>query len=259
MILALLAPLLGPCLLALSPCAEEPRPAPDRVKAAVTELKEAFSKSDAGPRIRAIEAGADVADAEVVGHIAKGLDDRDLSVQKAAIEALRFNTHKKALDALQARARQKASKEDLTVYATLIRAVGQHGSLSSIEILTENPWSTPDAAVLEAKILGLARIRTNEAVKAVTDLMEIAGPNKIEPFMPSFRLALWSLTGTDQRGSRDLWLQWYREHKAKLKVAPEPSAEPPELARRWQRYWAKPGTEEAAEPGKRRERGDKDK
>jgi len=255
MILALLAPL----LLTLSPPAEEPRPAPERVKAAVTELKDAFAKPEAGPRIRAIEGGADLADADVVAHIAKGLDDRDVAVQKAAIEALRFNTHKKSLDALQARARQKAAKDDLTVYATLIRAVGQHGSPSSIDLLTENPWSTPDALVLEAKILGLARIRTNEAVKVVVDLMEIAGPHKIEPFMPSFRLALWSLTGTDQRGARELWLQWYRENKGKLKVAPEPATEPPELARRWQRYWAKPGTEAADGPGKRRERGDKDK
>jgi hypothetical protein len=244
---------------ALSARAEEPHAAPDRVKAAVTQLKDAFGKSDAGPRIRAIEGGADVADAEVVGQIARGLDDRDVTVQKAAIEALRFNPHKKSLDALQARARQKAAKEDLTIYAALIRAVGQHGSPSSIDILTENPWSTPDAAVLEAKILGLARIRTNEAVKAVTDLMEIAGPNKIEPFMPAFRLALWSLTGADQRGSRDLWLRWYRENKSKMKVAPEPGSEPPELARRWQRYWAKPGTEEPRESGKRRERGDKER
>jgi hypothetical protein len=249
------APLLALALLLPAPSrAEEPHPAPERVKAAVTELKDAFAKNDAGPRIRAIEGGADVADAEVVGLVARGLDDRDVTVQKAAIEALRFNPHKKALEALQARARQKAAKEDLTVYAALIRAVGQHGSPSSIEILTENPWSTPDAAVLEAKILGLGRIRTNEAVKAVIDLMEIAGPQKIEPFMPSFRLALWSLTGTDQRGARELWLRWYRDNKSKLKVAAEPATEPPELARRWQRYWAKPGAEEAAETGKRRER-----
>lgn len=231
------------------------RAAPDaaRVKAAVVELKEAFAKTDAGPRIRAIAGAADLADAEVVRYLGRGLDDKDVAVQKAAIEALRFNTHAKAFDELLARAKVRSAKEDLPLYATLIRAIGQHGDPRAIEILSENPWSAPDAQVIQARILGLGNVRTKEALKALTDLMEVAGQNKIQPFMKDFRLALWSLSGSDQGESRDLWLRWYRENKSSLKIAPEPAAEPRELARRWSQYWAPPATE--GEPRKDRPRG----
>jgi hypothetical protein len=246
-------------LLALLPLIQDPpKPAPPdpaRVKTAVAELKEAFAKPEPGARKRAVDASATLADGEVVALIGKGLGDKDPGVQKAAIEALRFNPHKKALEELHARAKVKAAKDDLPTYATLVRAIGQHGSPTSIDILTDNPWSTPDAQVLRAKLLGLSRIRTKEAVKATTDLMEIAGVNKVEPFMKDFRLALWALTGADQGESRDLWLKWYRDNKDKLKVAEAPPAEPKELATQWQAYWARP--EEPTEGSKPKGDGEK--
>lgn len=249
-------------LLAFVPLLQDPpkpvEPDAAKVKAAVTALKEAFARPEAGPRLRAIEASAELADAEVVELIGRGLDDKDVSVQKGAIEALRFNEHKKSLEELHKRAKLKAAKEDLPTYASLIRAIGQHGSPTSIEILSDNPWSTPDMQVLQAKIQGLGHIRTKEALKALCDLMEVAGINKIEPFMKDFRLSLWALTGADQGTSRDLWLKWYRDNKDKLKIAPEPAAEPKELAARWRRTWAKPSEEEDGDaPRKRKQGGDK--
>lgn len=247
-------------LFALIPLIEDPpkpvEPDAAKVKAAVTELKEAFAKSEAGPRMRAIESAATLADGEVVTLIGRGLSDKDLSVQKSAIEALRFNTHKKALEELHARANLKAAKEDLPTYAILIRAIGQHGSPSSMDILNDSLWSTPDMAVMQARILGLGQIRTKEAVKALTDLMESAGINKIEPFMKDLRLSLWSLTGVDQGVSRDLWLKWYRDNKDKLNVAEKPGAEPKELAGRWRRYWAKEGEAEEREGPARKRKGE---
>lgn len=246
-------------LLTLVPLFQDPPkptvPDPEKVKAALTQLGEAFAKPDAGPRLRAIEAAAELADAEVVHQIARGLDDKDVNVQKAAIEALRFNEHKKSLDELHTRARQKAAKELPVTYAALLRAIGQHGDASSLELLSDNPWSVLDAGVLEARILGLSRIRTKESVKALTDLMEMAGNQKIQPFMQDFRVALWALTGADQGGSRELWLKWYRDNKAKLEVAKLPVQEPHELAQRWQRYWARPGQADLPERGKRKKGG----
>ena len=238
-------------LLAFVPLIQDPpkpvEPDPAKVKAAVTALKEALAKPDAGPKVRAIESAAALHDNEVVVLIGRGLGDKDVGVQKAAIEALRFSTNTKAVVELNARAKVKAAKEDLAVYAMLIVAIGQHGSPTSIEVLMENPWSTPDMAVLQAKILSLSRIRTHDAVKALNNLMEIAGVNKIDPFMKDFRLALWALTGADQGESQDLWQKWYRDNKEKLKVGPVPPTEPKELAAKWKRYWAKPGAEEAGD------------
>jgi hypothetical protein len=250
-------------LFSLVPLIEDPEkpvaPDPARVKAAVAELKAAFAATAAGPRLRAIESAAALADAEVVEWIGHGLSDKDPSVQQAAIEALRFNEHKKAVDELITRAKQKAAKEDLPVYATLIRAIGQHGSPVAIDVLNDNPWSTPDAQVLQAKILSLGRIHTKEAVKALCDLMEVAGINKIEPFMKDFRLSLWALTGADQGESRELWLKWYRDNKDKLTIAAAPPAEPKELAKRWRRYWAKADTEEDSKDPPKKRKGDGDK
>ncbi len=252
----ILALLLAAMPLSIDPPRMEDPPKPpvvdeDRTKAALAELKAAFEKHDAGPRLRAIQNAADVDDAEVVRFIGKGLTDKDVSVQSAAIEALRFNPNAKAFEELHARAKAKAAKEDLTVYASLLRALGQHGNPHAIDVLTENPWSAPDAQVIQARIYGLGMIRTKEGLKALTDLMEIAGVNKIEPFMKDFRVALWALTGADQGASRDLWLRWYRENKSSVKISPDAPTEPPELARRWSNYWAKPGAE--GEKGKRRE------
>jgi hypothetical protein len=243
-------------LLALVPFVQDPPkpapPDPEKVKAAVAQLTEAFAKPDAGPRLRAIEAAAPLADAAVVKGIARGLADKEAAVQEAAIEALRFNEHKQALDELHGRAKQKAAKENLVTYAKLLRAVGQHGSPSSLELLGENPWSALDAQVIEAKIMGLSRIRTKAAVKTLTDMMEMGGPNRIQPFMQDFRVALWSLTGADQGASRELWLKWYRDHKDKLEVSAAPTAEPRELAQRWKRYWAKSGEEPEGDKPRRR-------
>ncbi len=253
--------MLIPLLLSLIPLIQDPPkpvpPDPEKVKAAVAQLTEALSKPEVGTRLRAIESCAEIADAEVVRLIARGLSDKDSAVRGAAVEALRFNEHKKALDELHGRAKVKAAKEDVLGYAGLMRAIGQHGDPGSLEILADNPWSIQDAGVLEARILGISRIRTKEAVKALTDLMEMGGQGKVQPFMKDFRVAMWALTGADQGASRDLWLAWYRDNKAKLEVRPAPATEPRELAQRWSRYWAKDGDEQAPpEKGKRRRGGD---
>ena len=60
-------------------------------------------------------------------------------------------------------------------------AIDQKGSPTSIELLSDSPWSTMDAQVLQARILGLSRICTKDAVKALTDLMETGGVNKLQP------------------------------------------------------------------------------
>lgn len=245
-------------LLAALPLIQDPPkqapPDPEKVKAALAQLAEAFAKPDAGPRLRAIESAAALADAEVVHQIARGLDDKDLAVRQAAIEALRFNEHKKALEELHAQAKKKAAKEEPATYAPLLRAIGQKGSPSSLEILSNDVWSALDAGVIEARIMGLSRIRTKEAVKALTDLMEMGGIAKVQPFMKDFRVALWSLTGADQGASRELWLAWYREHKSELEIKPTPPDEPRELAQRWKRYWSKESDGQEAEPGKGKRR-----
>jgi hypothetical protein len=239
----------------LLPAAQSPAPAdPARVKTAVVELEKAWKSSEAGERIRAIQAHATVADAEVVKLIAKGLKDKQLDVQKASIEALRWINHPDALAQLQSAAKDsKFYKDQPVVFGSLLKAVGQYGNKSSIPVLTSDVWSVQEQSVIQARILGLGRIRTHESVEALMDLMKVAGTRRIENFMGDFRLALMTLTGADMGSSALAWQQWWSDNKSKLKIAPQPGELPKELDRRWKYYWGELTEEDR--PRKRSERG----
>jgi HEAT repeats len=247
--------LLAALLLSL-PLAAQATPVADpaRVKTAVTELEKAWKSTEAGERIRAIQAHATVADAEVVKWIAKGLKDKQVDVQKASIEALRWINHPDALTHLQTAAKDnKFYKDQPMVYAALLKAVGQYGNKTSVAILTDDVWSVQEQHVVQARILGLGRIRTHESVEALMDLMKVAGTRKIDNVMPDFRLALVALTGADQGLSQLSWQNWWNDNKNKFKVAPTMGELPKDLERKWKVYWGEMQDEER--PKKRSDRG----
>lgn len=247
-ILATLA-LLGPVNLQ-----DPPAPEAQRVKAAVAELEKAFKDGETAVRVKAIENGAQVVDAQVIACLSKGLRDRESQVQKSAIEALRFMNHPDALKALEQTARQdKKIAKDVDLFTALLRAIGQHAHPSSIAILADDVWAVPDNGVIQARILGLGRIRANAAVEALFDLMKVAGSLKMQPFMDDFRLALMVLTSADQGTSQELWQRWWNENRSKLKVAPQAPELPPMLQRKWNYYWGLYTREERQR--KRSERG----
>jgi hypothetical protein len=225
-----------------------------RVKSAIAELEQAWKSPSADERVRAIQASADVRDAEVLKLVARGLRDKEPAVQRAAIEALRFAGHPEALKELQAFARdEKASRKDPLLCAALLRAVGQYGSASSIRILGDDLWSLPEPRVLQARILGLGRIRTRESLERLLELLKLAGPQRIEAVMPDFRLALVALSGVDKGAAAQAWQDWWSANRAQWKPADEPAALPKDLERKWQVYWGE--QESDYRPRKRSERG----
>jgi len=225
-----------------------------RVKSAMAELEKAWKSEAAADRVRAIQANGNVPDPEVVKLVARGLRDKEIEVQRAAIESLRFIGHPDALKELQALARdERPFKKDPQLHAALLRAVGQYGSSSSLHVLGDDPWSVADEHVLRARILGLGRIRTRESLERLFELMKLAGTQRIEALMPDFRLALVALTGVDQGNSEPNWQSWWTEHRAQWKVEEALSKLPRELERKWKDYW---GEEESDyRPKKRSERG----
>jgi hypothetical protein len=227
---------------------------PQRAKSAAAELERAWKSESAGDRVRAIQANGNVPDAEVLKLVARGLRDKEVEVQRAAIEALRWVGHPDALKELQALARdEKAFEKDPLLYAALLRAVGQYGSASSIRILGDDLWSVQEQHVLQARILGLGRIRTRESLERLLDLMKVAGLQRIEALMPDFRLALVVLTGADQGNSQPGWQNWWNDHRALLKIAQQPPELPKDLERKWRVYWGE--MEGDDRPRKRSERG----
>src|SRR5262249_49300774 len=128
-------------------------------------------------------------------------------------------------------------QKDAGLYASLLRAIGQHANASSIEVLADDLWGVQDHGVIQARILSLGRIRTVTSAETLLGLMKAAGPNKIQPFMEDFRLALLSITGVDQGASQDLWLRWWNDKKSKLKVPETPPQLPKAMQARWDSYW----------------------
>lgn len=225
-------------------------PDAQRTKSAVADLEKAFKNGDAADRIKAIQNNAQVVDADVIRWIARGLADRDAGVQRAAITALRWMNHPDALKDLESAAqRDMPLRKDPELFAALLKGIGQHGSASSIGILKDDIWSVQDYGVIQARILGLGRIRTVAATEALIGMMRTGGPQKIQPFMEDFRIALTMLTGVDQGRSQDLWMRWWNENHDKLKIAGKPPVLDKPLQRRWDAYWGTEAGDDRARKG----------
>jgi hypothetical protein len=236
------------------PGATKPPPSSEQVKAAVTAIETALRGVDPAKKIEAIKVHSAVVDAQVIEAVSKGLREKEADVKLAAIEALRFTAHPDACKALEHWMRAERTLKDAPqIYAAALKGLGQHGSKDSIALLVEDLWGAQDQSVIQARILGLGRIRDRAAVEKLIDLIKSAGPRKTDPFMDDFRLALMVLTGVDQGKSQELWQRWWQDHKDKFQL---PKTEP-ELSKidayRWKNYW---GEQMGAARGERRgERG----
>ena len=233
-----------------------PPPDPARVAAALESLETAMKRGEVGDRVRAIEGAADLADAEVLGWIARGLGDKQPEVRAAAVAALRYQPHPAALKALEDALRKapRSPDEDKAV-AELVLAVGQHASPGSLALLTAGGLDRTRSHTTRARIQALGRVRDPRAVEELIALMNKAGNGRLgggQLFDGDLRLSLWALTGTDEGPARESWMRWWNDHKRDFGVAPEVPEEPRALAARWKALWETPAEREARQE-KRRE------
>jgi hypothetical protein len=126
--------------------------------------------------------------------------------------------------------------------AALLQAIGQHGAESSVAILGEAEPGGVDAAVVRARLLGLARIRSARALRALFGMLERL--ERLDPAlraerMPDFRLAALRITGADEGESVEAWRSWWSRH-AEDPIPEPPPALPSVLQDRWDAYWAGP-------------------
>ena len=260
--------LLAQALLTFAATAQDPTPPPgpppEQVARAVETLEQAFARGEAGERVRAIEAGAALASAEVVRQIARGLEDEDAHVRAAALGALRFQEHPSALEALHAAYKKAARKKpDDKELGELILAIGQHASRSSLELLSGGALDRTREHSTRARIRALGRVRDPAAVEELIGLMNKAGGGRGGAgnlFDRDFRLSLWALTGTDEGAARESWMRWWNDNKRELTLPEELPEEPRQLAAQWRSLWRSKGDQGRAKgderKGKRRGGGD---
>lgn len=238
--------IIGLLALAGAAAAQDVRPT-DEV---VAELKDAFKGKDETVIEAVIRDAGSVEDAAVVEQIARGLRSRSLAVRKAAIETLGGMKSKEALEALHKLYwGDRALSKDPKLFAALLRAIGRHGDKSSIKVLMDSPFRNLTVDSGRARLLGMARIRDDQAVEELVKLSRKAGGRQrgsgIQSswrgiFTEDFHAALVVLTGEDYgRGQEDLekWWRTWRAKKAPRVPAERPQVDP-KYAERFERYWA---------------------
>ncbi len=171
---------------------------------------------------------------------------RSTAVAVAAIQALGYMPMKEAAKALN-RLYQSSPKlrDDEYMLPVLLKAIGRHGDPSSLAVLTDKPLKNLTRASGTARILGVARIRDEASIEALTKAMQLGGADArrrasvvgAPRFGNEFRLALAILTGQDLGTSKQAWLDWWRDAKKTFQVAATPPRIAPELWAAWEEYW----------------------
>ncbi len=230
-------------------------PSAEQVAAAVAELKTALDAGDSGDEshdaaiVDAIHGAAEVRDAGVVALLVRAMKSSSRAIESAAIEALGVNGHAEALTALHKKFKNdKALRDDETLFVTLLRAIGRHADLSSIPVLLEDPFDRLTLEVGRARIMGLAGLRSKDAVKGLVGAMKLASPGASrrsvgeasEPFMKWVRAAMSILTGADAGPTKAEWLEWYRKNDDKYEVPAALPAVSAATRREWESFWGEP-------------------
>jgi len=242
-------------------------PDPAVVAAAVAELEQAFEDGKAPERVAAIEKHAEINDAEVVRWIEKGFKDKDPAVKSASIEAFRWLPNAKALKALHtALQKDKTIKKDEALYGELVKAIGQHGDVASIDILLDGATASTPKSVTIARIYSLGHIRDKRSVEELIDLLKKTGGGRGKkgvgranhPLIKQFHTSLHVLTGENFGPDENAWTKWWKDHGKKFEVAEKATGLDPKIERAWKKYWSKPEAAKAdgGQKKKRRRGGD---
>jgi len=232
------------CLALASAAGDDPVPPPplEEVVAACTAVKEALRSEDVVRIQGALQAASAVPHATVVETIARALADERPEVRLAALQALRHIQAPEAVDVLEKAAKDRALMKDPELAAALLRALGQHARPSSIGILERTPFEPDTRACKRARLFGLARIRTPEALEALFGILAVGGnvrtgERRIQAQMADVRIALWYATGVDRGLVPELWEDWWRENRRHLELPEEPAKLPEALQREWDLFW----------------------
>jgi len=239
---------------------------PEVIEAMVESLDVAFDKDTEIPeRVQAIEAAAAVPHEDVVKALKPGLKDKDLEVVRATLQVLgKMETVDDSLDELvKFYKKDRRLKKDEELKAETLWCIAWRGSPETLDLLSEDLFTNSAKRILQARIYGIGRCRTPEAVEALMDIMKSAGKGKVQPFMEDIRLSLAVLTGVDQGSNQNRWIQWWGENKRDLNV-PEVQPEIHKgLQRKWDNFWGtrrieRAGDEDEGGRGRGKRGGDDD-
>ncbi len=221
--------------------AAEPEPDPLTPEQAAEMLKIAFKSKELDLIFVAIEAAGLVADKSVVQRLAPGLKHKDPEVRLETIQALRFNTDPEALKELIKGGKNKTLMEHEECAENLFLALGQKADKKALPVLTKNLRITRKTdRPTRARIAALGRIRDEDSVEALIDIMNSGAARRKHPNMREITLSLQVLTG-EEIDQRDDWQRWWNNNKKSFKIQPEEGKATSRKARAtWKIMWALP-------------------
>ncbi len=228
---------------------------PKAIEECVANLHAAFGKDGStAKKLDALGKAAAIVDARVVAAAKEGLADKEASVVAATVETLGQLRHPSALEALHGFYKKEHKKlaDDLTLMPALVKAIGRHGSPSSIALLKDDPFEQKTYLTAQARILSLGNIRTVEALEALIDLSKMVGPNRLDGLRNDMRLSIARLIGVDLGPESPAWTRWWNDNKKGFEVAKEAPKLDTGLQRQWEAYWGVPREGE----GRARRKGD---
>ena len=223
-------------------------PSPAQVNAAEEQLKSAYKDGNEALIVSTIEATAGIMDDRIVRLIARGMRMKNKHIRLEAITMLGWMKHPEGLKQLHRmyRRNKDLSKQE-QVFAELLKAIGRHGSASSIEVLKSDPFKNLTLWSGRARIYGLANVRETRSVVTLMKGLRLTGTSRrrgsTDPgarFMDAFRVALAVLTGTDQGESKEAWEKWWKENKRSFRVQAERPKVPDQVRLKWEAYWREP-------------------
>lgn len=217
--------------------AENDGPTPEEIAAALTEVRAAFANDDKSVRVEVLTRQRLPAP-EVIELVARGLDDREAEVKQAALESLRWTEHAKALEILHRTCRRdKKLRRHGDLGPLLYKAIGQHGSPTSMELLEDKLFTDPLPQNIRTRLLALGRIRVPEAIEVLLDIERSARPGVTGPYRGELRMSLMQLSGIDRGVAFERWRAWWKDSKKDFEMAPKPPQLRRDEQRQWEDFW----------------------
>jgi len=217
----------------------------DAQELVLDQLEKALLGGDPERLIRALGRSARIRDLRVSRASTLALNNKNVRVRAAALEALRFNPHPRALPTLHFLFKNKSKgKRDFTnedvLMPLLLRATGQHGDSSSLPLIAMGGFYDLPGPVVRARILALGHIRHKGSVTALMQAMENMGTTERMLHMDEFRLALTHLIDEDHGLSPGGWIRWWQKNKNKFRLRRADDKVTGALQLEWEAYWSQP-------------------
>jgi hypothetical protein len=192
--------------------------APPSLPTPPAKLAELMKSKDKAERLDAATKAKDDPSDLLTSPLTALLDDEELAVRTAAIDALAarstLEAKRKAASALGARLSKLAKHADAqSELIAAIEALGTLGQPSTVSTLLADIALDTPLDVVRARLMAVANAPCAEAIDGLITFLAKQGRGQMGQERQACRAALKSATGQDLGGDPDAWRAWWKDAK----------------------------------------------